>query len=461
MLKKLKNFLIVFLVSILSVNSVVFAQSEPEISANAAILVEESTNTIIYEKNAFDKMYPASLTKLITGIITLEYFDENEFITVGSEINDVPWDSSKAGHIKGETLTVKNLLRGLLIPSGNDSGVVLASAVAKRYNNTTIMQNSAAIDVFTELMNEKAKELGCENTNFVNPHGYSDENHYTTAYDMYLITKEALKYDTLVEIFTEKEYSGDGAENLLSGDENFTTQQYNWKSHNLLITDNIYKYEYATGIKTGFTNEAGYCLAASAEKDGIKLIAIILDSEEPNRWIDAKNLFEYAFNNFKFQDIDKEGKTVASVNLSKHNRNKGDTLDVITKGSVNTYISSDKINSIERIINYYPEFIDENSEEIKLKAPIKKDEVIGTLTYMDNGREIGSVEIAASRDVKKSNIFNIITFNVSNFFKNIVSLKKILIILAIVIIIVIIILLIIKKKKSNRKRYRYTNYRFK
>ena len=162
--------------------AVMLADQAPELQAEAAILIEASSGTILYEKNATQKMYPASMTKMLTALVALDYFKPEDLIVVGSEINEVSLDSSKAGHELGETLTVENAIRGLIIPSGNDSANVVAAAVAKKAENDENMTFGKCEVVFTDLMNKKAEELGATNSHFANAHGYHSDDHYTCAH---------------------------------------------------------------------------------------------------------------------------------------------------------------------------------------------------------------------------------------------------------------------------------------
>ncbi len=456
-----KKLIVVTLTITTAISTVAFAKpSEPVVNAQAAILVEPETGTIIYEKNANEKMYPASMTKILTALVTLDYFDYDALVTVGNEINEVTLDSSKAGHKKGETLSVENLIRGLMIPSGNDSANVLAAAVAKKVENNNDLSYEECEKIFTDLMNKKAEELGCKNSHFANAHGYHDDNHYTTAYDMSLITAEALKNDTIKKIAGEKSFSGDGAGNTLEENTNLITQEYNWKSHNLLIADGEYHYEYATGLKTGFTDQAGDCVAATAEKDGTELIAVIMNSEDPNRWIDAKNLFEYGFNNFSINTLQKKGDVVETVGLINNNRLNGDTLDVVVKEDVSQYMLNSDIANIEKEIKYNDEFIAKNkdaSETVQLKAPISKDSEVGTVSYKLNGETIKESKLYASTEVQKSTIISSIKYFFKNLFSNIFTLKGLIIFLIIIIVIIIIILII--RNIGNRKRRNSYKYR--
>ena len=312
-------------------------------------------------------------------------------------------------------------------------------------------------------MNKKAEELGCKNSHFSNAHGYHDDNHYTTAYDMALITKEALKNETIKKIASEKSFSGDGSGNTLEENTNLVTQTYNWRSHNLLIADGEYNYEYATGLKTGFTDQAGDCVAATAEKDGTQLIAIIMNSEDPNRWLDARNLFEYGFNNFSINTLQKNGDVVETAGLTNNNKLNGNTLDVIVKEDIANYMLNSDVENVEKVIKYNDDLVAENKDDssetaVTLKAPISKDSEVGTIKYELNGKTIKEAKLYASTDVEKSTILSSIQY----FFKNLFTLSN-LIILAIIIIVLLIIVIIIRIIRNRRRRqaYRYKMPKYK
>lgn len=400
------------------------ADNAPTVSAGTAILVEQSTGTILFDKNAKDKMYPASMTKMVTALVVMDYFKADELITVGTEINEVSLDSSKAGHVIGETLTVKNLIRGLIIPSGNDSANVLAAAVAKKVENNQNLSFAECQNVFAGLMNEKAKELGAVNSHFTNAHGYHDENHYSCAYDMALFARAYLENSTLAEIANEKSFTGNGADNLFAQSNDMKTQDYAWKSHNLLITDNEYKYGYASGIKTGFTNEAGDCVSAAAKKEDVTLIAIVFNSPDPQRWLDAKNLFEYGFNGYEKVELGKAASVVEAVPLTKHNRLEGDTLDVVFNRDVLAYLPTGSSAKVSKTMEYNEEYLAETKDNVvKLKAPIAKDAQIGTASFQIDGKIVLTENVYAGRAVSKGNIWNSIHYFFKNFASVVFSVK--------------------------------------
>lgn len=429
------------------------AKGEPSIAAASAILVEQSTGTILFDKNAKEKMYPASMTKMVTALVVMDHFNADELITVGTEINEVSLDSSKAGHILGETLTVKNLIRGLIIPSGNDSANVLAAAVAKKVENNPNLSFAESQDVFAKLMNEKAKELGAVNTHFTNAHGYHDENHYSCAYDMALFARAFLDNSTLTEIANEKSFSGNGADNMFVQGEGMKTQDYAWRSHNLLITDNEYNYSYASGIKTGFTNEAGHCVSAAAEKDGNTLIAIIFNSPDPGRWVDAKSLFEFGFNSYEKVELGKVAMPLEEVPLTKHNRLEGDNLNVVFNRDVVTYLPIGAGSKVTTTTVYEEKYLDENKDgTFKLKAPIAKDEKVGTVSFQMDGKTVMTEDVYAGREVTKGTIWS----NIKYFFKNFTSIvfsKNGLIGLGVIVGVCVLIFVGLRIFGGRRRRY--------
>ena len=426
------------------------AEGAPELAASAAILIEESTGTILYEKNADQKMYPASMTKVLTALVALDYFKPEELIKVGYEINEISLDSSKAGHVVGETLTMKNAIRGLIIPSGNDSANVIAANVARRAENDDSIGFAKCEDIFTELMNKKAEELGATHSHFSNAHGYHADDHYTTGEDMALLSKAFMENPTLEEIANERSFVGNGADNMFTTDESVKTQDYAWRSHNLLITGGEYNYSNASGIKTGFTDEAGDCVTAAAKNENMDLIAVVFHSEDPNRWIDSKNLFEYGFNNYAETTVAGANDAIAEAPLTKHKKSEGDTLPVVLGEALTTYLPAGAAEKIEVAVSYNQTYTVEDKEgNISLKAPIEKGAEVGTASFIVDGKVVHEAPAYAGRDVAKGNIFSTIGHLLSNIF----TVKGILTVIGIIAAIVVI-LLIVRMILNRRRRYR-------
>ena len=251
------------------------------------VLYDVTAGEMLYSKDAAEKCAPASLTKLMTALVAIKHTPEDYVFTVGNELSLVLPGSSVANLWSGNQLNLTQMLQGLLMKSGNDAAYVLAVHVGRLIEGDENLSNTAAVKAFCKEMNAMAKELGCKNTNFVNPDGYHADKHLTTAEDMLKICIASLE-DPIISavVATDKVDT-----TLVSG------RQISWKNSNLLLDKNSrYYYKWATGLKTGTTDEAGYCLAASATKDGRTTIAVVLGAGEENgRWDDARGLLELSF----------------------------------------------------------------------------------------------------------------------------------------------------------------------
>ncbi|MBR6719773.1 MAG: D-alanyl-D-alanine carboxypeptidase [Clostridia bacterium] len=269
--------------------------SGPVVSSSNYILVNMDTGEVLLEKNSSERKYPASTTKIMTALLALEKLDLEASSTVSNEaVMSISWDSSKLGLFEGETFNNYELIKGMMVVSGNDAANVLAEAV------------SGSISDFVTLMNEKAKDLGCEGTHFVNTHGLTDENHYTTVSDMAKIAVEAMKIPAFREIVKTTYFELPKTE-IYDGPRNFNT------TNNLLTNarTSSYLYSPATGIKTGYTDAARNCLVASAEKEGVRLITVILGASVIDgvntAYVDTKALMEWGFENYVSKQVIKKG----------------------------------------------------------------------------------------------------------------------------------------------------------
>ena len=341
-------------------------------NSSSCLLMDAKTGKIIYAKNAYEKMYPASTTKLMTAILTLENCKLTDTAIVShNAIYSIPVGYSHASLKEDEELTIEQLLNVLLIPSANDAAIVLAEHI------------SGSVEKFSKLMNEKAKSLGCLNTNFVNPNGIQNKNHYSTAYDLALIGKYALKFPDIKRIAMVKQYTLP------------TTNKYDktdriFNATNGLINDDVLNknyYEYATGLKTGYTDASGYCIVSTAKKDDKELISVILNSDSiSKRYSDCKTLFNYGFDNYEYITIQDEKAVVKQVEIengSKSSKN----LNVVVKDKIEVFTKNDTdLSKLEPTIE-----INEN-----LKAPLAENTVIGKITYNIDSEEITSDLIAGS-----------------------------------------------------------------
>ena len=355
-----------------------------EIASKAAVLMETTTGKILLSKDENEQLYPASTTKILTAILAIEKYNLTDKLTASnSAVMSIPAGYSNAGIKQGETLTVDELLNLFLIHSANEVGYIFAENI------------SGNIESFANLMNQKASSLGCKNTHFTNPSGIHDVNHYSTAYDMALIAKYCMKNETFRSIVNKKSCK-------FSATDLYPEERYFKNTNSLLDSSNRYYYEYAIGIKTGFTTQAKNCLIAGAQKDEIELIAVMLGAEATEngysgRYVDAKNLFNYGFENYKINEFLKEGTKIKEIEV-KNATNETKKLNLIAKTSLSAlFKSSFNISNLTSSIE-----INEN-----ITAPIAKDTVLGKISYNIDGINYES-DLIAENDVIKSNLLEII-----------------------------------------------------
>ncbi|MDR1530646.1 MAG: D-alanyl-D-alanine carboxypeptidase [Clostridiales bacterium] len=391
------------------------------LDAQACVLVEQESGKTLYAINENERMYPASMTKILTALVALEYLKPNDLVVTGDEVFAIPADASRANHKKGETLVVENLIRGLIIPSGSETACVIAVAVAKKLNNVEEMGYVEAEAFFVRLMNEKAETLGARDSHFVNPHGYHSEDHYSTARDIALIARAGMENELIKRIALEREFSGDGANNRAGSDA--LTQHYEWRTLNELISGGAYSYRYATGIKTGWMDEAGYCVAASAEKDGMRLIAIVMNSTEVGRWRDAADLFEYGFDNFSRYELQTEGETVLDAPIANARLGTPKRLALVAEKSFIEFLSKDEYETLEQVVTLDEGLSALNGEEREMRAPIVKDQVIGSVAYMIGERQLFEGALLAGADVQERTLITDLEFYFSEFKAGIISTK--------------------------------------
>lgn len=328
---------------------------------------------VLYSKNSTKKMYPASTTKIMTAILTIENCDLTEMATVSKNaVYSVPSGYTTAKLVVGEKMSVEDLLYGLMLNSANEASNVLAEHI------------SGSVEKFAVLMNEKAKELGCKNTNFLNANGMHHENHYTTAEDLAIIAKYCMQNETFRKIASTFTYTLPTTE--LCSEERIMTN-----TNALLDTKSKYYYEYTTGVKTGFTTQAGNCLISSAKKDGIELICVTLKAgstanSTSYRFADNKKLLEYGFENFSLKNIIEKDEILKNIEISNATKKTKD-IKVITKEAISDFINND---------------IDVSKSDVKielkepLKAPIYAGDTIGTVTYTINNKSYKTDLLAES-----------------------------------------------------------------
>ena len=293
--------------------------------SESAILIEAKTGKILFEKNIHDRKYPASTTKVLTAIIAIEKCDLSEKATASEAAIAALKDGYTKANIQvGETFTIEELLNVLILQSANEAASIIAEHI------------SGSTKEFAKLMNDKAKEIGCIESNFVNPNGVHDENHYSSAYDLALIARYAMKNETFRKLVVLKECRLPNTE-FWNEEQVLEHGERIFKNTNQLLNpESRYYYQYANGIKAGFTTPAKNCLIASSNKDGFEVISVVLHAEstEDNlsaRYIDTINLFEYGYNNYNIDDILRdfdENEEIKTIESSAETINREDNIQV-------------------------------------------------------------------------------------------------------------------------------------
>lgn len=352
--------------------------SNLDINSSAALLMDLNTGKVLYEKNINQKMYPASTTKVMTAIVVLENCELNDVATVSKNATTSITGGYVTANLKvGEELTIEQLLYTLMVGSSNDVAIVLAEHV------------SSSTEKFAVLMNEKAKEIGCTSTNFVNPNGVHDENHYTTAYDLALIAKYCMKNETFKELVSTRFYRLPATNKYSLNDRLFST------TNDLINKNSSHYYKEATGVKTGFTTPAGNCLIASASKNNLNLLTVVLGAENSdNRYLDTRSLFDYGFETYSMKKIINSGGIVHTVTI-KNGSSDTKNLDATIAEDINALVKKEDLSSV---------ILPEITLNDNLRAPIQKGDVIGSVKYYSEGIEYKS-NLIASNDVYVSIAF--------------------------------------------------------
>ena len=370
------------------------------ITGETAVLIEQNTGKIIYEKNKDKKVFPASTTKIVTAILALEHGDLKDLVSIGEEIQILPGDSSTANLSIGQKIYLEDLLYGLLLPSGNDAANSIAVYIAEKINNEKFPSYEESIKYFIELMNIKAREIGATNTNFTNPHGYHDNNHYTSPIDMGIITREAMKNSKFREIVSSIKY-----EYIFSNKINTIKH---WKNYNELLLQNSKNYyPYATGVKTGRTSEAGRCLISSATKGNLNIISALFRSNEDSVWEDSVKLLSYGIDNYRYHTIAEKGQVIIETRVKKSQDRNKNKLKITTNELLQVLINKEEIPEIQKklIIKNGKAEKELRESNINLIAPIEKGQAIGYVKYFINDKEIAKAELVAGNTIKKINCF--------------------------------------------------------
>lgn len=343
-----------------------FAANAPDIVGEAAILINNTNGQVLYEKNAHQRMYPASTTKTLTAIIALENSTLSEKVTISKEACNV--EGSAIGLQEGETIPMEDLLYALMLSSGNDAAIAIAQHIG------------GSVEHFVDLMNQKAAHLGATNSHFNNPNGLPDAEHYSTAYDLALISNYAMQNLEFRKIVSTED-------NKIQRDH--PEAQTNLSNHNKLLR----RYEGAIGIKTGYTTAAGQCLIAAAKRDNRELIAVVLASVGTGIWDDTGILLDYGFDEFKSASIIDTAQYVLDASV-KHGES--DTVPIITSRSFTYDFPRDMAQELKQeIVLNEP-----------ISAPIQANTKLGELVFFSAEQEIGRVDLISQLEVEEKRWFS-------------------------------------------------------
>ena len=420
----------------LSADAAIF-NVDVKLHSKSVYLENLDTETVVFEKEANARRFPASTTKIMTYIITAENVNDYKktYVTVKERLLSMldGTGSSVAGIKAGEKLSIYQLLCCLMIPSGNDAALILADYVGK-----------GSIEKFVDMMNAKAKELYCTGTHFANPHGLNDPNHFTTVADMAKITKYAMTLPEFNEISNMTESDCLGEDRYLITTNHMIDE----------LRGGDYYYEYASGIKTGATgNDSGYCLVSTASKNGYTYLCVAYGApyEDKNgnnykngAMIDSVNLYEWAFNNLSIKTILDKNDLVKEVRIN-YAWNK-DSIQLIPANGVTEIMPDDvQLESIDRTFNV-PEEID---------APVKEGDKVGTVTLSYANQKLATVDLLASESVDRSDLLT-----VADGLKTVATSKWFIIAVVIVVLLLLIYMVVVgvykRRKRSHRpvKKYR-------
>ncbi|WP_306542995.1 D-alanyl-D-alanine carboxypeptidase family protein [Anaerotignum sp.] len=350
--------------------------SELTLTAESAILMDATTGKILYEKNSRTKQYPASITKLMTILLALEHGSLEDEITFSHDaVFSIEPGSAHIAIQEGEILTLEQVLYGIMLRSANECANAAAEYV------------DGSMEKFAEHMTARAKELGCENTNFVNANGLFDENHYTTAYDMALIAQELLKNETYRSMMSNTYY-------LIPPTNKQPEERPLHGQHQMLNENSLYYYEPAEGGKTGYTVEAQNTLVTYAKQGDTELIAVVLKCNGAQHYVDTKTLFEYGFANYQTVKAFSAADLTQNVAITETYKDKTTTLDTIAVAPASdVYVTIPKNVAIENITKAVdcPE---------SASVPVAVGDKLGTVVLSLNGKALATVDLTVQKEVK-------------------------------------------------------------
>ena len=423
-----KIICLLFAAVLLATPALAATAPEHPVAAKGAILYELNTDTVLVELDADARLYPASTTKLMTALVAMEYGNPEDIITVPAAAVDGLFELGSASYLlAGEEISFMDLMEYMLIASGNDAANAMAIHI------------SGSISAFADLMNNRAQELGCTNTHFVNPHGLHDEEHYTSARDLLRIAKAAMENPTIAEIVAKDEVVLP-----ITNKHPQTTTKY---TTNYLISRKStreYYYEGAIGIKTGTTTPAGLCLVAACVKGDYTYYTVVLGAEkgengERNQFIETAKLFDYGAENFSQQVMLSSSEPIAEVPVRLSNEK--DSV-VVTPSENITAMLPNAFETSDLTMKY--------TVEESVAAPVQAGDVLGKLTVSYEGKT-WQLDLVASSDAARSTVLYILD-RITGFFASTAFKIIVASIVALIVILVVYVILVNRRRAKRRRR---------
>lgn len=375
----MKRIFLILCISLLFLMNVKAETVDLAPNAKSAILIEASTGEIIYEKNSHEKLEPASMTKMMSMLLIVENIEKgvigwDDVVTVSENASSM--GGSQILLETNEQMSVKDLFKGIAVASGNDAVVAMAEKIA------------GTEDGFVKMMNDRAKELGLNDTSFKNPHGLDTANHYSSAYDMMLIAKELVKHDEVLK------YTSIYEDYLRQN-----TDKQIW----LVNTNKLVRfYDGVDGLKTGYTAGAGYCLTATAKRNGVRFIAVTMgEPDSKTRNAEVSSMLDYAFAQYTVEKVLSTDSILGTKEVEKG------------KEKVATIVPMEDINILYKKIDSKKN-ITYNLKLNKLKAPLKYGDVVGTIELLEDEKVIKTINVTVKNDVTKANFFELYLRNLTD-----------------------------------------------
>ena len=413
------------------------------IYAKSSVLVDAENGNVLFAKSPRERMYPASTTKIMTLLLALESgIAMDTTVVIPQQAMDIPADSSLVPVYPGDQMTFRDLLYGFMLTSGNDG----ANAVA--------VMVSGNVPAFVERMNRRAEQLGCEDTHFANPHGYHDPDHYSTALDLARITCEAIKYEAFRRIVSAPNYVMNITRNKADMEKKVVS------TNSLLKSDNTYYYADCIGVKTGYHSHAGHCFVGAAERDGVRLVSVDLNSiSNTDKWVDTIRMFNYGFTRYTAYSLEEmynfAGSQIATLRVSNaiDSDPYGGMLNLkiaqISDPKYVRMVETDNDTAMEQAIR---DFVSrcELTVTSDMVAPISAGEIIGKVRYLDQSGKAITALLVADRDIAEQPPVTSLT----DYIPALAYFQDPLVILLAAVLVMLVVLLLVAKAVRNARKER-------